>query len=152
MPKQKRPKKPTGEKKPPAKMGRPRKEFDWAAIARMAHIQCTGPEIAAVLECCLDTLCDHCKRDFGVTFSEWRAQKAEGGKCSLRRVQWQNALKGNATMQIWLGKQVLGQRDYRDPPQLARPDGIDLDLSDGAEYDGQSLEARSGAAASDVDE
>jgi len=30
---------------------------------------------------------------------------------SLRRAQLANALKGNAVMQIWLGKQLLGQVD-----------------------------------------
>jgi hypothetical protein len=35
----------------------------------------------------------------------------ENGKSSLRRLQWKAALGGNITMQIWLGKQYLGQRD-----------------------------------------
>lgn len=33
------------------------------------------------------------------------------GKVSLRRMQWRTAESGNAAMQIWLGKQILGQRD-----------------------------------------
>lgn len=33
------------------------------------------------------------------------------GRSSLRRMQFQTAEKGNPTMQIWLGKQLLGQRD-----------------------------------------
>jgi hypothetical protein len=36
----------------------------------------------------------------------------EVGRTRLRRLQWQGAEKGNATMLIWLGKQLLGQRDY----------------------------------------
>jgi hypothetical protein len=37
------------------------------------------------------------------------------GDCqlSLRRAQLETALGGNATMQIWLGKQLLGQKDSR---------------------------------------
>jgi len=35
----------------------------------------------------------------------------ENGKSSLRRIQWKSALGGNTTMQIWLGKQYLQQRD-----------------------------------------
>ena len=34
------------------------------------------------------------------------------GKVALRRAQWKNAIeKNNVTMQIWLGKQCLGQSD-----------------------------------------
>lgn len=33
------------------------------------------------------------------------------GKASLRRMQFKSAEDGNVTMQIWLGKQMLGQRD-----------------------------------------
>lgn len=39
----------------------------------------------------------------------------EAGKKSLRRAQFDNAIKQNNTvMQIWLGKQYLGQRDKSD--------------------------------------
>lgn len=33
------------------------------------------------------------------------------GKVTLRRWQWASAKAGNVTMQIWLGKQLLKQRD-----------------------------------------
>jgi hypothetical protein len=33
------------------------------------------------------------------------------GKISLRRAQFKAALDGNATMLVWLGKQLLGQKD-----------------------------------------
>ena len=33
------------------------------------------------------------------------------GKISLRRWQFKSAEAGNVTMQIWLGKQYLGQRE-----------------------------------------
>jgi hypothetical protein len=35
-------------------------------------------------------------------------------KASLRRIQWKLAEAGNATMCVWLGKQLLGQRDKFD--------------------------------------
>ena len=47
----------------------------------------------------------------GETFDTIRNQKAEGGKVSLRRAQIKLAESGNATMLIWLGKQLLNQRD-----------------------------------------
>ena len=35
------------------------------------------------------------------------------GRASLRRMQFKAAEQGNATMQIWLGKQYLDQKDHR---------------------------------------
>jgi hypothetical protein len=39
------------------------------------------------------------------------------GKASLRRFQWQLAEKGNAVMCIFLGKNMLGQRDKHEETQ-----------------------------------
>ena len=44
--------------------------------------------------------------------------RARGG-FSLRRLQWETA-KRSATMQIWLGKQYLGQKDKQ---EQSGPDG-----------------------------
>ena len=45
-----------------------------------------------------------------MSFSEVFRQKREGGKASLRRMQWRLAER-NAAMAIFLGKNILGQRD-----------------------------------------
>jgi hypothetical protein len=45
-------------------------------------------------------------------FARILAKGREGGKTRLRKLQWQAAIKGNVTMQIWLGKQLLGQEDH----------------------------------------
>lgn len=86
------------------KRGRPRFEIDYATVEKLAHIQCTYGEIAAVLGCSVDKL----KRDeeFITTYK----RGAEGGRKSLRRMQWKLAEK-NTSMAIWLGKQYLGQKD-----------------------------------------
>ena len=46
----------------------------------------------------------------------------ENGRASLRRMQFKNAQAGNVTMQIWLGKQYLGQQDKQSLEQSG-PDG-----------------------------
>ena len=65
-------------------------------------------EIAAVLEVSPATV-DRSARTpaFQEAYERGRA------KCryTLRRMQVELAKSGNATMQIWLGKQILGQRD-----------------------------------------
>jgi AraC-like DNA-binding protein len=78
-------------------------------VRKLARIQCTIAEISAVLGCSRDTL----ERRF-------RAQIEAGyehGRATLRRKQWQQAMKGNTTMLIWLGKQVLEQADKAEVSQ-----------------------------------
>jgi len=50
-------------------------------------------------------------------FADCYKKHGDEGKSSLRRNQWKSAQDGNVTMQIWLGKQMLGQRDKSDVDQ-----------------------------------
>lgn len=92
-------------------MGRPPKVVDWKQVQLMCKIQCTESEIASVLEIHIDTLYEKCKAEHGMTFPEYFKQFSENGKMSMRRAQYKKALEGHPTMLIWLGKQMLGQRD-----------------------------------------
>jgi len=91
--------------------GRPRKNLDGNLIRRLAGIGCTNKEIAAVTGVSEDTL----ERNFAGVIEKGR----ETAKASLRRFQWKSAAGGNVTMQIWLGKQLLGQTDkvVSQPPE-----------------------------------
>jgi len=93
----------------PGEGGAPVKELDNAAAIRLAQIQCTDKEIAHCLGVHETTLIRR-KQD-NPEFAETLERARSTGRMSLRRVQWQSAQAGNATMQIWLGKQILGQRD-----------------------------------------
>lgn len=84
-------------------MGRPKIVIDPNIVQGLAEIFCTMEEIASVVGCSVDTL----ERRFADVIKRGR----DTAKGSLRRVQWQTAQKGNATMQIWLGKQYLDQKD-----------------------------------------
>ena len=96
------------------KIGRPLADIDWEKVDSMCKIQCTGEEIASVLGIHYDTLQTACKREHNMPFSEYLPTKALSGKASLRRTQWKTATGGNATMQIWLGKNMLGQTDKQE--------------------------------------
>jgi hypothetical protein len=87
-------------------MARPRKDIDPEKVRQLAAIHCTVDEIAAVMDCSKDTL----ERRFAALIEKGR----EEGRASLRRVQYKAALAGNATMMIWLGKQLLGQKDRQE--------------------------------------
>ena len=94
--------------------------IDWPVVDTLCKIQCTGEEIASVLDIDYDTLQSACKREKGCKFSDYIGQKKLGGKASLRRSQWKLAKDGNATMLIWLGKNML---DQKDKSEITGPDG-----------------------------
>jgi len=80
-----------------------KKEVDGKLIRSLAAIGCTQQEIGAVTGCSPDTLQRRFREDLTIG--------SETGKSSLRRRQWQAAMEGNVSMLIWLGKQLLGQRE-----------------------------------------
>lgn len=86
------------------KKGAPKKEVDVKVLRNLLEIQCTLTECAHVLGVSTDTL----KRNYEDVINQGKTL----GKVALRRAQWKNAIeKNNVTMQIWLGKQCLGQSD-----------------------------------------
>ena len=98
-------------------MGRPKKNLtpkDWDSVTYMCMIHCTGEEIAGVLGMDYDTLNRNCKEQKKMNISEYIKEHQMGGKMSLRRAQWKSAENGNVSMQIWLGKQWLGQKEQSD--------------------------------------
>lgn len=95
-------------------MARPRKEINWDEFDKLCQLHATQTEIASWFAISVDTIDRAVKRTHGVGFAEYYAQKAAGGKISLRRQQWQMAMKGDKTMLIWLGKQHLEQSDKMD--------------------------------------
>lgn len=84
-------------------MARPKKAVDIETLKKLAAIQCTTAEMAAVLGVSSDTL----ERRFAAIIKDGR----ENGRMSLKRKQFEVAMSGNTTMLIWLGKQWLNQRD-----------------------------------------
>lgn len=94
---------------PKRKAGRPPKEIDLDLLKQLAGMQCTDQEIAAVLNVSHDTLLRRKQSD--TAFVEAMEAGRASGRASLRRLQWQAAQKGNPAMLIFLGKNILKQRD-----------------------------------------
>jgi hypothetical protein len=93
----------------PGHGGGPRKVIDADVAKRAASIGCTRDEIATVCGVSPVSLYTALKED-----PQLRADIEEGlnhGRTTLRRLQWQRANAGSDTMLIWLGKQLLGQKD-----------------------------------------
>lgn len=87
--------------------------IDKKQFEALCAIQCTQEEICSVLNIDHKTLDAWCKSTYNANFSQIFKEKRQGGKASLRRMQWKLAEK-NATMGIWLGKQYLEQKDNID--------------------------------------
>lgn len=89
--------------------GAPIKDINVDVLRRAARIGCTVDEIAALLGVHRTTFYDRLKLEPELQTAIDEAR--EEGKGTLRRLQWQRANKGSDTMLIWLGKQMLKQRD-----------------------------------------
>lgn len=86
-------------------MGRKKVKIDYDTVKNLAKICCTQEEIASVLGCSVKTL--QRRRQFNKAYQDG----LNDARASLRRLQWRSAANGNITMQIFLGKNLLGQRD-----------------------------------------
>lgn len=84
-----------------------------ATLKNIGKIGCTREEAAAVLGVSRVALWAFLDKNPDIA-EEFEAGLLVG-KATLRRAQWSLAQKGNATMLIWLGKQMLKQ--YDQPPR-----------------------------------
>lgn len=88
--------------------GRPKTVINEEELKKLCAIQCTDEEIAAWFGCSTKTI-QRLRKETGYNdiFTYGHAR----GRASLRRAQYQAAMKGNVAMLIWLGKVVLGQKE-----------------------------------------
>lgn len=91
-------------------MARPIKNIDKNTFEQLCAIQCTQQEICDVLNIDHKTLTAWCKRTYNNDYSQVYKQYSSKGKMTLRRYQFKLAEKYPA-MAIFLGKQMLGQKD-----------------------------------------
>ncbi len=77
-------------------------------VEQLARLMCTEEEIGAIINMSCDTIHNE-ENDllFRTAFENGKEQ----GKASLRRKQYEVAMKGNPTMLVWLGKQYLKQAE-----------------------------------------
>ena len=88
------------------------KELNVEQLKAMVRIQCTAEECAAVMGMSADTLDTRLKELEYAGFSDFYKKYSHEGLASLRRAQWKAAVENkNPTMLVWMGKQMLGQKD-----------------------------------------
>lgn len=101
-------------------MGRRKADIDWDRVGEMFEADCTVEGVAATIGVDRDTLYKRCKLDLKSDLSTFKQQKKAKGDEMLRELQIRTAKAGNVTMQIWLGKQRLGQVDKSESTQTIR--------------------------------
>tara|TARA_Y100001938_G_scaffold126371_1_gene178243 strand:+ start:15 stop:320 length:306 start_codon:yes stop_codon:yes gene_type:complete len=95
-------------------MARPKKyNIDTKQVQKLASLGCTNKEISEFFGCSADLL----EKSYSEFLTKGRAEQ----KIRLRQLQWQSAEKGNVVMQIFLGKNMLGQQDKIEQTELDEP-------------------------------
>lgn len=84
-------------------------KIDLSELEKLCHLNCTDEEIAAWFNVTVRTIMR--KRKFPKFAAVMERGRAKG-KISVRRMQMRLLEQGNATMGVWLGKQLLGQTDH----------------------------------------
>ena len=99
--------------------GRPKKyKLNKDKIEQLASFGCTNTEIASFFGCDTSLITK--------SYSQFLTKGREKGKIRLRQMQWKAADKGNVTMLIWLGKQLLGQADKSEVTWENPVDGVEF--------------------------
>ena len=102
-------------------MARPKKhKIDTKQLEQLASFGCTNREIASFFDCSESLL----KK----SYSSFLTKGRDKGKIRLRQMQWKSAENGNVTMQIWLGKQLLGQSEQPMVMEDELVEGFDLEI------------------------
>jgi len=90
------------------------KPIDWELFEKLASYPrkiTTNEELAQILKISKDTLENRIRDKYDMTLSAYRDQKYGTFKMHLFNMQLKSAQKGNAALQIFLGKNYLQQED-----------------------------------------
>jgi hypothetical protein len=105
--------------------GRKIVNIDFDELEKLCSLQCTDEEIAAWFGVSVRTIEGRRKQpEFAEVMNRGKAK----GRISVRRAQMKLLDAGSGTMGVWLGKQLLGQRDVT-PIELSGPNGEPVQMS-----------------------
>jgi hypothetical protein len=90
------------------KVGRKPAPIDLLELEKLCSLDCTDQELADWFGVSTRTIETRKKRR---EFAEAMQRGRSKGRISVRRAQMKMLETGNGTMGVWLGKQILGQRD-----------------------------------------
>jgi hypothetical protein len=105
--------------------GRKPTNIDLLELEKLSSLQCTDAEIAGFFGVSTRTIE---KRKKQPRFADAMEHGRAKGRISVRRAQMRLVEAGNGSVAIWLGKQLLGQRDVT-PIELSGPSGQPVQFS-----------------------
>lgn len=95
--------------------GKTKRELGQGDFERLCSYGCTAKEMTDWFRASTKTIEAWCNQTYdGKHFSEVCDMFLSDTRARLRNKQIEIALAGNKTMLIWLGKQLLGQRDHQE--------------------------------------
>ena len=117
--------------------GRKPVQMDLVQLEKLAALQCTDEEIAAWFGVSARTMEKRRQQpEFAGALKRGRAR----GRISVRRAQMKLLAEGSASIAIWLGKQLLGQRDLANAA-LSGPGGVPVETTDARKIVMERIEA-----------
>jgi hypothetical protein len=114
-------------------MARPEIKIDAEYVEKLAALGAKNTEIADFFGCSPDTI----ERRFAGELAKGRSNL----KIKLRQWQLKAAEKGNSTMLVWLGKQMLDQKD-KAMFEHSGPDGKPIETLAKADISDEALDAK----------
>jgi hypothetical protein len=88
--------------------GRKAAQIDLRELEKLSSLQCSDEEIAAWFGVSVRTIQTRRKQSL---FAEAMRRGQARGRISVRRAQWRLLEAGNGPIAVWLGKNLLGQKD-----------------------------------------
>lgn len=93
------------------RVGRPPVNLDWKLLNSILQYGATILDCSDICEISEDVIQKRIKKEYKMTFTEYRKKKMSKTRLKLRQKQTEMALAGNVALLIWLGKNMLGQSD-----------------------------------------
>jgi hypothetical protein len=116
----------------PIKPTKKKEKINLKQLKKLCELQCTESEVCHFFGTNLPSLLKFIRKNTELeSWSDFFGRYSSSGKISLRRVQYRKAIEHeDTTMQIWLGKQHLGQKANELPADPEEKEGMLKDLLD----------------------
>ena len=101
-------------------------EFNLENLTNIMRLHCTHEDLASYFNVSVNTIRNRLKDD--PEFQQAYEHGLGHGRLSLRRMQFKAAEEGNPSMLIWLGKQMLDQRDKTEVDNYNHNDPVKIEI------------------------
>lgn len=107
-----------------------KRDFNWSVLDSILQFNATKPQCAAMLETSDDTIDRRIKKEYGLTFEQYKETKLGLTKIKLQQKAIQLAVGGNAVMLIFCLKNLCGWKDRFESEIDMKKLEVTIDLKD----------------------